>query len=199
MALKNRSGFIFVKKVSIGDENNSQPRWGKQEKVGKEWKTTETYECISGKLVGIETESYEYEKGKKTLRQHQVILILKDGDDKYKISVNFSYMSRGMLNNLASITDFKNKNIELTLYKNKTDFDSCFVTCNGEKTNWALDASKLPNKDKDEERYHKSFLYFIDKIKEAIPEQEQTEIVNPEELPEPGKPEEETAVDDLPF
>ena len=163
--------FVFIKKVDIEDDNNLKvPHWGLQEKKGGEWKITETYNYISGQLIGIEKGSYEYKKGKKTFTQHQFIMLLKDGDEKMKVSINYSYMSRGILNSLASVENFGGKVVKLTLYTNKDEFGACYTTVDGERVEWNLNPKDLPGHD--DAKWVASFDYFINKIVDVIPKEE---------------------------
>lgn len=204
MGLHNKTNdFIFVKRVNKDVNGADTPFWGIQGNVDGEWKIIEEYNAISGELIGIETDDYDYTKGKKVFNQELFILILKDGEELYKVSINYSYMSRGILNSLASIESFVGRELDIALYTNKQDFDAAYVTIDGKKTEWGTDVKLLPAKE--DEGWSKSFMNFIDKIVDAIPADPLNDMpyvsdTEKEAIKDLKPPEENDApTDDLPF
>ena len=206
-----------IKYVKVIYENNDKdkgkPSFGIQGKVEGIWKVVEQGDNLSGKIIGIEKDSYEF-KGKP---QRLFKLKVQDNDMNYSLDLGYGYYSRNVLNSLASIGDLTGHLIEFSVYRNKKDYVSIWVTNDGEKTEWDLDAKELPGTD--DEKWDESFDYFINKIsKNLAPDEistlgdttkiEDIEYETPENSPdnkeesvqeEQSEEQEQKEADDLPF
>ena len=159
MGLSNKnSGQKFVKvHYEGGDKDSGTPTWGIQDKVEGKWEVVETGSNLTGKVVSIEKDSYDY-RGQK---QHKVKIGIKDGEELFMLELGYGYYSRNILNTLAGIGSLSGKEIDLSIYRKDT-FVSVFTTCNGEKTEWMTPAAELPKKDTD--GWLDSFEMFINLI-----------------------------------
>lgn len=93
---------------------------------------------VSGHLVGIKKESYEWE-GEKV---NTFKLEMRDGDEVYIVTFGYNMISRNMLNCLAACENIST--VELKVYVDKkTGHQRMFTTVNGGKTGWKYESDVL--------------------------------------------------------
>jgi len=165
---KQESNVIFFKVAyENNDKDAGKPFFAEQVKKGDSWVDSGDDTFLEGRVIGIEKGSYEYKKGKKTLTQNTFKLKLDGGGETYVIGFNYNYYSRNILNTIAAIDDLGSAVVKMSVYRNKDGFVSIYTTVNGEKTDWAIDAKKLPSNEDD--KWEASFDHFIDTISANIP------------------------------
>lgn len=153
----------FVKVVyENGDYKAGAPSFGIMGKIGGKWEVAERGNNLTGFVVGIETDAYQH----RNVWQHQVKLKLQSDGENYSLELGYGYYSRNVLNSLAGVGDLSGKEIEFSIYRNKEDYVSIFVKANGEKVDWAVEASKLPKDD--DPKWMSSFDYLIEQIKGCL-------------------------------
>lgn len=111
-----------------------------QEKVGDSWETTTRGDTMSGRLIGIEHGSYEHEGNK--IVTFSMDVEDPDSDKVMRVSGNMSFMTRSMLNNLASIEG--PGDIMIRIY-NKDGYDKMYIEYNGERLDWKWDPREDPD------------------------------------------------------
>lgn len=167
---KQESSVVFFKVAyEDGNRETGKPYFAEQKKEGDSWLDSGDDTFLEGRVIGIEKGSYEYKKGKKTLTQNTFKIKIDGGEEVYVIGFNYNYYSRNILNTIAAIQDLGSAVIKMSVYRNKDGFVSVYTTVDGEKTDWAIDAKKLPAND--DAKWEASFDHFIDTISSNIPKQ----------------------------
>lgn len=205
MGLSTKESNVKYVKVCYesGDRDNGKPLFGVSKKVGDAWTVGDTGSNLTGKIVGVKKNSYDYQKGKKTMTQHTYDLEIQSDGVVYSLGMNCNYYSRSVLNSIANVGDLTGKTIELSIYRNGEGFVSIYVTCDGNKTGWAYDNKDMPKSD--DKKWIASFETLISSIsnclapKESAPEKTNDfAVVDDTEMAEvEGDP--MSSDDDLPF
>lgn len=164
MGLKDGNNeFSFVKITN--DDSDPTRMFGLQDKVDGVWVAVKKKVSFDGYLLDIETGSYEY-KGDV---QKTFVLVMQSDGVKYKISINYNNLSRGILNTLAGVKDFGTSLIDMTLGKSKDgEHDNCWVYINGDKSEWAYDYKELPSSKDDQVAFDNSITKMIEDVVRAL-------------------------------
>lgn len=130
MGIKTKSrGTIF--NVRIKDQKT--PQVEKVEKVDGDYVVTETGDAFEGTLVNAEVSDYTYKGDKK----YKLTLLFEDEDSgKEYLSMNFNYLTLGIINTLANEDSLFGRVVSFSFYE-KDENAKCYMTIEGtEKCNW---------------------------------------------------------------
>lgn len=144
------TGSLFntnVKQFSFKIKSKDQPSpfFEVKEKKGDEWEQLAAKATrVSGHLINVQHKENKNEG--QTIKS--VNLTIRDGTDDYFVSIGYSYLGRGLFNNLLSLKSFND--IEISLYKSKSKgdgkdgFHTASLRQNGETVKWKFELKDLP-------------------------------------------------------
>lgn len=178
MGLTSSTSNIKYVKVAYegGDKDAGKPSFGVVGKKNDKWEVIETGTSISGKIIGIEKDQYEY----RNKPQYQYKLKIQDGSDIFSLELGYGFFSRSLLNSISGIGDLSGKVITLSIYRSKKDFVTIYTTYveetdkgvsgSEQRAEWELKPENLPGTDDD--KWLDSFDYFINKIQGCLAPEE---------------------------
>jgi hypothetical protein len=156
MGIKTKSGGAIYN-VKIYDQKT--PVVEKIEKVDNEYKVTERGSNFSGKLVGCSVEQYEY---KGDTKRKLILKFLDEEGGNESLSMNFNYLTLGIINTLSNEDDLHGRELELAFYE-KDENARCYMTMAGtEKMNWKFSGDEFSKISKaGEPKWEDMFNQFI--------------------------------------
>ena len=140
MGAKNstQSNITYLKLRSKTSESDPTPFFGRNEKKGDAWVLTETFNTVDGRLVSIESDSYEYEGEKKW--KCKMKFTDPDGSQTM-VESNFNNLLYSLINSLLSAESYDDVLIQVWLGKGKEggkQYPNCGLVINGEKVGWKI-------------------------------------------------------------
>lgn len=165
MGIKTKSGGAIYN-VKIYDQRT--PVVERVEKVDNDYKVTDKGSNFAGKLVGGSVESYEY---KGDTKKKLVLRFLDDNDDNETLSMNFNYLTLGIINTLANEDTLYGRGLELAFYE-KDDNARCYMTMEGsDKMNWKYSGDEFSKISKaGESKWEDMFNQFVKPKLERVPD-----------------------------
>jgi len=117
-------------------------------KVGNRYEKSEAFSFISGQLVDIKKDSYQWEN--QNVKQTVLFIYDKTDDATYKVEMPNGQLTRSILNSLLTIPDFSDIKISVYRYTRKTDQKviaaatvSWNVSVNLQKADWKFQPEDL--------------------------------------------------------
>lgn len=143
-----QSSNLYLKLKAKTSDTDPTPFFGKQEKQGNEYVITEKFNKVDGKIISLETDTYEYQG--ETKSKFKIILQDADGSKTY-IEGNFNSLAYSIFNSLAGTHNLNFIAIEVWLdkeVKNGKQYAQCKVLNDGERTNWKYNWNDVPKPEK---------------------------------------------------
>lgn len=134
---------FFSLKAKVDATN--KPFFGKSEKVNEKWQITDTFDTISGFLIGAEIVVKEFEGAKQNIFK----LKFEDGEDNMQVEMTHNNLTYSIINTLAGLTDTFSK-IEIQVWRNDKDgkfFGNASIKFGNEKMQWSFAPATAPKKE----------------------------------------------------
>jgi hypothetical protein len=139
----NSKQIKFYSLKAKADETN-KPHFGFYEKVNEKWQITETFDTISGSLVGAEIAVKEYQGAKQNIFK----IKLADGEEISQIEMTHNSISYSIINTLSSLAHTLGE-LKIKVYKSSKDgkhYGNAFIENEGQKMAWAFQPSEAPKR-----------------------------------------------------